>query len=155
MSMLTTHHAAPGHAPRLRTLVIVAALCAVQAAVGAEMQGSDPPVTITREDYRGWPDTYRLSNGRIEAAVVTAVGPRIIELKASGGANLFHVRDAEAGGRAVMAAGGQRLQVRATRMRCSRSYDFSPAAAGDIGRQAVRRLGGGAFEGEQIAAARG
>src|SRR5512143_492819 len=54
-------------------------------------------VSITREAYRGWPDTYRLANPRIEARVVTAIGPRIMDLRAVGGENLFHVRDAEAG----------------------------------------------------------
>jgi hypothetical protein len=132
MSVRTTHHGAPGHAARLRTLVMVAALCAVHGAVGAEMPGSDQPVTITREDYRGWPDTYRLSNGRIEAAVVTAVGPRVIELKASGGANLFHVRDAEAGGRGEpqwMFRGGWRLWIAPEQHETTYALDNTPCAA--------------------------
>jgi hypothetical protein len=55
-------------------------------------------VSITRESYRGWPDTVRIGNGSIEARVVTAIGPRVIDLRSIGGENLFHVRDAEAGG---------------------------------------------------------
>ena len=55
-------------------------------------------VSITRESYRGWPETVHIGNGSIEARVVTAIGPRVIDLRAAGGDNLFHVRDAEAGG---------------------------------------------------------
>jgi hypothetical protein len=60
--------------------------------------GVKPTVSITAENYRGWPRTYRLSNGLIEARVVTAIGPRIVDLRAAGGPNLFYLRDAEAGG---------------------------------------------------------
>lgn len=74
----------------------------------------DPPVQITRETYRGWPDTIRIANGRLEARVLTAVGPRIIDLRLAGGENLFHVRDAEAGGhgeRDWVFRGGWRLWI--------------------------------------------
>ncbi len=69
---------------------------------------------IERETYRGWPDTYRVANRFLEARVVTAVGPRIIDLRAIGGENLFHVRDAEAGQSGEpewMFRGGWRLWV--------------------------------------------
>jgi hypothetical protein len=55
-------------------------------------------VTVAREGYRGWEDTHRLANGLVEARVVADVGPRVVELRCAGGANLFHVRDAEIGG---------------------------------------------------------
>ena len=51
---------------------------------------------IVKEDFHGWPNTYRLSNGLIEARVVTDVGPRIIDLRVPGGANLFHIREGAA-----------------------------------------------------------
>ena len=54
-------------------------------------------VEIVKEDFRGWPNTYRLSNGRIETRVLTDVGPRIIDVRTAGGQNLLYVRDAEAG----------------------------------------------------------
>lgn len=75
-------------------------LAALLVAVGTTPASGEEarPVTTTREDYRGWPDTIRIANGRIEARIVTAIGPRIIDLRAAGGENLFHVRDAEAGG---------------------------------------------------------
>jgi hypothetical protein len=31
-------------------------------------------VTITRANFHGWPDCYRLSNGKVEAVVVPAIG---------------------------------------------------------------------------------
>ena len=52
---------------------------------GDEAMAQAKAASITREEYRGWPETYRLANGQIEAAVVTAIGPRILELKAAGG----------------------------------------------------------------------
>jgi hypothetical protein len=71
-------------------------------------------VSITRESYRGWPDTVRIGNGSIEARIVTAIGPRVIDLRAAGGENLFHVRDAEAGGQGEadwVFRGGWRLWI--------------------------------------------
>jgi hypothetical protein len=54
-------------------------------------------VTITKNDYHGWPNSYRVTNGLIEAQVVTDVGPRIVELRSAGGPNLLHTRAAELG----------------------------------------------------------
>jgi hypothetical protein len=54
--------------------------------------------TIVAEPFGGWTDTYRLGNDAIEARVVADVGPRVVELRRPGGANLFHLRDAEVGG---------------------------------------------------------
>lgn len=52
---------------------------------------------VTRETHRGWADTYRVANGALEARVVTAIGPRIIDLRTPGGENLLYVREGEAG----------------------------------------------------------
>jgi hypothetical protein len=54
-------------------------------------------ITVSKEDYRGWPNTYRLANGLVEVRVVTDIGPRIMDVRLSGGDNLFYVRDSEAG----------------------------------------------------------
>lgn len=100
--------------------------------------------TITRETYQGWPDTYRLGNGRIEAAVVTAIGPRIIELKAAGGPNLFHVRAAEAGGRSEpdwVFRGGWRLWIAPERRETTYALDNAPCAAEVIGGTTLRVTG--------------
>jgi len=48
---------------------------------------------IIKEDYHGWPNTYRISNGLIEARVVTDIGPRIIDLRAAGGDNVLQPRE--------------------------------------------------------------
>jgi hypothetical protein len=52
---------------------------------------------IVKEDFRGWPNTYRLTNGVVEARVVTDIGPRIMDVHMVGKPNLLYVRDAEAG----------------------------------------------------------
>ncbi len=56
-------------------------------------------LTIEREAFHGWDETYRIGNGVIEVRVVADVGPRVVELRRAGGANLFHLRSAELGGR--------------------------------------------------------
>ena len=53
---------------------------------------------IIKEDFRGWPNTYRVANGLVEARIVTDIGPRIMDFHAVGGSNLLYVRDSEAGG---------------------------------------------------------
>lgn len=53
---------------------------------------------IIKEDFRGWPNTYRLSNGLVEARVVSDIGPRIMDFHPVGGSNVLYVRDTEAGG---------------------------------------------------------
>jgi hypothetical protein len=107
----------------VRLEFIAVLLCAAQ---GVAMAQS----TITRENYRGWGHTYRLSNGRIEAVVVTAVGPRIMELKAAGGENLFYVRDAEVGGQREpewMFRGGWRLWIAPERRETTYVLDNGPS----------------------------
>lgn len=94
--------------------IIVALLLA--AATGAARAAADgeTAVTIARETYHGWADTYRIASGAVEARVVTAVGPRVIAFGVPGGANLFHVRRAELGGQGEaewMFRGGWRLWV--------------------------------------------
>ena len=54
-------------------------------------------VQIVKEDFHGWPNTYRLTNGLVEARVVTDVGPRIMDFHAVGGGNVIYVRESEAG----------------------------------------------------------
>jgi hypothetical protein len=100
--------------------------------------------TVTREDYRGWPDSYRLANGQIEAVVVTAIGPRIVDLRAAGGPNLFHVRDAEAGGRGEpewVFRGGWRLWIAPEKRETTYALDNAPCAAEVIGGTTLRVTG--------------
>ena len=77
---------------------------------------------IVKEPYRGWPNTYRLSNGVVEARVVTDIGPRIMEFRSADGPNLLYVRDAEAGGTGEshwVQRGGWRLDRKSTRLNSS------------------------------------
>jgi hypothetical protein len=106
-----------------------AAALALLVASASALPAAETTVTIAREDYRGWPDTIRIDNGRIAARVLTAVGPRVIDLRAAGGENLFHVRDEEAGGHgeaAWMFRGGWRLWIAPERRDTTYVPDNSP-----------------------------
>ena len=46
-------------------------------------------MTIEKIEYKGWPNSYRVSNGEVEAVVTGDVGPRIIRFGFSGGQNFF------------------------------------------------------------------
>lgn len=82
---------------------------------GTELRNTMPSsTTIARENHLGWPNTFRLSNGLIEARVVTDIGPRLVDVRPTGAGNLLYVRTAEAGGTgepAWMFRGGWRLWV--------------------------------------------
>ena len=95
---------------------------------------------ITKENYHGWPNTYRLSNGRIEAHVVTDVGPRIIDLRVPGGVNLFHVREG-LGGRdeaTYMFRGGWRLWIAPERSETTYALDNAACEAETVGESTLR-----------------
>jgi hypothetical protein len=85
--------------------------------VAAEMMDAEKKVrgtAISKEDYRGWPNTYRLSNGMVEVRVATDIGPRIIDFRLTGGKNMLYLRDAEIGGQGEpewVFRGGWRLWV--------------------------------------------
>src|SRR5258706_6776416 len=46
-------------------------------------------VKVEKVNYKGWPNSYRVSNGRVELVVTGDVGPRIIRFAFVGGQNLF------------------------------------------------------------------
>jgi hypothetical protein len=46
-------------------------------------------MTIEKTDYRGWANSYRVSNGIVEAIVTSDVGPRIMRFGFVGGQNFF------------------------------------------------------------------
>lgn len=50
-----------------------------------------------RGDYRGWADSYTLSNGLVEVVVPSAIGPRILDFHTVGGENAFYLRGSELG----------------------------------------------------------
>ena len=46
-------------------------------------------VSVTKTEYKGWPNCYRVSNGEVELIVTGDVGPRVIRFGFVGGQNLF------------------------------------------------------------------
>jgi hypothetical protein len=46
-------------------------------------------MTIEKIDYRGWRNSYRISNGEVEAVVTSDVGPRVMRFGFVGGQNFF------------------------------------------------------------------
>ena len=46
-------------------------------------------VKIEKTNYKGWPNSYRISNGEVEVIVTSDIGPRIMRYAFPGGANVF------------------------------------------------------------------
>ena len=46
-------------------------------------------VKVEKIDFKGWPNSYRMTNGEVELVVTGDVGPRIIRYAFTGGQNLF------------------------------------------------------------------
>ncbi len=44
---------------------------------------------IEKIDYQGWPNSYRVSNGEVEAVITSDIGPRIMRYGFVGGQNFF------------------------------------------------------------------
>jgi len=71
-------------------------------------------VKIEKIDFKGWPDSYRISNGTVEAVVTGDVGPRIIRFGFVGGQNLFKEfleQLGKSGEKEWQARGGHRLWI--------------------------------------------
>jgi hypothetical protein len=69
---------------------------------------------LERFSYRGWNNSYKLSNGFVELIVTADVGPRILFYGFCNGENLLHEVEADAGktgGSAFRLFGGHRLWV--------------------------------------------
>ncbi|HWD00043.1 MAG TPA: hypothetical protein VG456_24960 [Candidatus Sulfopaludibacter sp.] len=54
-------------------------------------------VSIEKTNFRGWPNSYRISNGTVEAIVTGDVGPRVMRYAFVGGQNLFKEFDSQMG----------------------------------------------------------
>src|SRR5215469_322055 len=69
-------------------------------------------VKIEKINYKGWPNSYRVSNGQVELVITSDIGPRIMRYGFVGGQNLFK-EFAESLGKsgepAWVARGGHRL----------------------------------------------
>jgi hypothetical protein len=46
-------------------------------------------VKIEKIDYKGWPNSYRISNGEVELVITSDIGPRIMRYAFPGGQNVF------------------------------------------------------------------
>src|SRR5690349_15110757 len=46
-------------------------------------------VKIEKTNFRGWPNSYRISNGEVEVIVTSDIGPRIMRYAFPGGQNVF------------------------------------------------------------------
>jgi hypothetical protein len=129
------------------SLLTVAMIMTCPTLAAGATQGQSSMVTgmrITKESFHGWPNTYRLTNGLIEARVITDVGPRIMDVRLSGGPNLLHVREAEAGGtgeRQWMPRGGWRLWIAPERLETTYVPDNVPCAVEQDGDSMLRVTG--------------
>lgn len=71
-------------------------------------------IRVEKRDYRGWTNSYFLSNGSVELVVLADVGPRVIRYALAGGENQLHEFDNQAGlrgGHDFRLYGGHRLWV--------------------------------------------
>jgi hypothetical protein len=67
---------------------------------------------VKKINYKGWPNCYRLSNGRVDLVVTTDVGPRVIRFGFVGEENEFKEHEdmlGQTGGDEWRAYGGHRL----------------------------------------------
>jgi hypothetical protein len=46
-------------------------------------------VKIEKTNYKGWPNSYRISNGEVEVIITSDIGPRIMRYGFVGGENMF------------------------------------------------------------------
>jgi len=51
--------------------------------------GASAAVKIEKTNYKGWPNSYRITNGEVELVVTSDIGPRIMRYAFVGGQNLF------------------------------------------------------------------
>jgi hypothetical protein len=113
-------------------------------ALAAESTPDMSQVRIVKEDFRGWPNTYRLSNGVVEARVATDIGPRIIDFRLAGGENMLYLRDAEIGKQGEtdwVFRGGWRLWVAPENKETTYALDNTPCSAEIVDQRLLRVTG--------------
>jgi hypothetical protein len=64
-------------------------MCKTIAIALAFSLGAMAAVKIEKTNYKGWPNSYRISNGEVEVVVTSDIGPRVIRYGFPGGQNLF------------------------------------------------------------------
>jgi len=87
---------------------------------------------IEKVSYGGWPNCYRLTDGKVELIVISDVGPRVIRYGFIGGQNMFIEMPGHMGGSAEpywMARGGHRLWVAPEVMPDTYALDNNPVTA--------------------------
>ncbi len=86
-------------------------------------------VRIEKIDYKGWPNSYRISNGEVELVVTSDVGPRIMRYAFVGGQNLFKEyaeQLGKTGEKEYQLRGGHRLWVAPETLATSWALDNVP-----------------------------
>ncbi len=53
------------------------------------MMSADAAVRIEKINYKGWPNSYRVTNGEVEIVITSDIGPRIMRYGFVGGQNMF------------------------------------------------------------------
>jgi len=66
------------------TRILLLTMCLALMAMNMSAQ-----VQVTKTEYKGWKNCYRVSNGEVELIVTGDVGPRVIRFGFIGGQNLF------------------------------------------------------------------
>jgi hypothetical protein len=86
-------------------------------------------ITIQPVDYKGWPNCWRITNGKIEVLITADVGPRIIRFGFPGGQNLLKNFPEQMGGCGEpnwMIRGGSRIWIAPEDRIASYAVDNSP-----------------------------
>src|SRR6266511_2673918 len=53
------------------------------------IMSANAAVKIEKTSFKGWPNSYRVTNGQVELIVTSDVGPRVMFYGFAGGQNLF------------------------------------------------------------------
>ena len=64
-------------------------MCKTIAIALAFSLGAMAAVKIEKTNYKGWPNSYRISNGEVEVVITSDIGPRIMRYAFPGGQNFF------------------------------------------------------------------
>ena len=89
-------------------------------------------VTIEKTAWSGWPNCYRVANGKVELIVTTDIGPRVMRYGFVNGQNLFKEfpeQLGKSGERDYQLRGGHRLWVAPEELRTSWALDNTAVRA--------------------------
>jgi len=89
-------------------------ICRIGTVLAVFLMSASAAVKIEKINFQGWPNSYRISNGVVEAVVTGDVGPRVMRFGFVGGQNLFKEFTEQLGksGEAEwQARGGHRLWI--------------------------------------------